>query len=108
MAAKAKTTKRPPRKRDRAKQGHLEGMAPPTIREIEAAADNYREMRDARMAYLEKEVEAKAILNRVMKDHDLNVYEYDGWLVTRTLTEGVKVGRKRPEGVEETNGHAEE
>ena len=49
--AKAKQAPKP--KKPRVKQGFLPGMAPPSVPEIERAADDYVEARDARMAAMD-------------------------------------------------------
>lgn len=85
---------RPPK----AKQGHLEGMEPPVIKEIERAADRYVEARDERMRLSETEAEAKELLTAVMKKHELTVYNYDGKDVFVENAETVKVRKHKEPG----------
>ena len=91
----------------KAKQGHLEGMEPPTIKELDEAADNYMDIRDKRMAMTRKECSKQDHLQELMKEHKLTVYEYDGYIVTLNQTEKVKV-RKRPEGEPSANGDGDD
>jgi len=92
MATKAKAPKKP-----RAKQGHLNGMEPPSIPEIDTAADNFVEARNAWQSRNQPMVEAKAILEAAMKKHKLKKYEYDGKIVTFETSETLKVNVKKPD-----------
>lgn len=78
------------------KQQHLDGMAPPSIPDIDAAAESYADLRDQRMALLQREVAAKQSLLGLMKQHKQSTYRTaDGIDVTvESKEETVKV--KRP------------
>jgi hypothetical protein len=91
--AKAKQAPKP--KKPRAKQGHLPGMEPPSVPEIEKAADDYVEARDARMAAMEPEASAKKLLTELMKKHGLATYEYDSRIVTLAGEPEVRVKKKK-------------
>ncbi len=92
MATKAKAPKKP-----RAKQGYLNGMEPPSIPEIDTAADNFVEARNAWQSRNQPMVEAKAILEAAMKKHKLKKYEYGGKIVTFETSETLKVNVKKPD-----------
>ena len=77
-----------PRKR---KQPFLEGMEPPSFRDIEEAAAKYVEARDERMARLKDETAAGAELLRLMHQHKLTAYDFDGQVVYINTLERVKV-----------------
>lgn len=71
-------------------QKELEGMEPPSIREIENAAEAYVDVRDKRMKLTEKEVAAKeTLIQAVLKHADAilpngdgdRVYRYDDMVV---------------------------
>ena len=94
--AKAK----PKAKKKRVKQGYLPDMAPPSIPEIEAAADEYVEARDTRMAAMEPEKEAKERLKELMKKHNQTQYEYDSRIVTLNGEPDVKVKKKKSEEID--------
>lgn len=100
-----------PNRKPRAKQGWIEGMAPPSIPEIDEAASRYVGIRDERMRLTEEETTKKDMLLELMKKHKLKVYDFDGFqvfLVPGDVT--VKVKRKKQpaaEGQEESNGEAE-
>ncbi len=91
--AKKSATKRKPK----VKQGYLEGMDPPSIKEIDKAADNYVEVRDERMSLSKIEIERKAILRGAMLKHNLKNYEYDGKVVVLDDEPTVKVRKKKEE-----------
>lgn len=80
-------------------------MAPPSIPEIDRAADAYRDARDERMALTETEVEKQKILMALMKKHDVTHYTYDDYDVDVEMGEKVKVKKKRVPV--EANGEAE-
>jgi hypothetical protein len=64
----------------RPKQEHIKGMEPVVNKEVEKLADEYVEARDARMAALKVEIEAKAKLVMALKGAKLTAYmrgEYD-------------------------------
>ncbi len=90
MAKKAETKKKP-------KQGHLPGMEPPSIKEIDASADRLAEARSQRMEYLAEEIKEADILMLLMHKHKLKVYEYDGKRVELSAQEKVRV-KKASEG----------
>ncbi len=79
----------------RAKQGFLPDMEPPSIPEIDAAADAYVDARNTRMAMTETEVERRTLLMGLMKQHKLANYEYDGKTVSIVADEKCKVKTKK-------------
>ena len=81
----------------KAKQGHLDGLAPPTIAEVDAAADTYYELNSKSWKLREKVAEAKDALLEVMKANDLTVYRYDDKEITVVDRETVKVKKLRGE-----------
>jgi hypothetical protein len=58
----------------RRKQGELPGMEREQIKEVDDAAEAYRDARDARMKKTETEKESKDALIEVMRKHKLTVY----------------------------------
>ncbi len=78
----------------RARQGHLPEMEPPSIPEIDEAAEAFVDARDKRMRLGSKEAEKKEILEAAMKKHGLDRYEYDG---KEVVFEGNLKVRKIPE-----------
>lgn len=89
------------------KAPELPGMERKTIKAIESAAEEYAELRDKRMAVLEKEVEAKARLLDVMHKHECTIYKFDDKIVEVLPTEKVKV-RKAGSKADEDDGEDEE
>ncbi len=89
-----------PAKKPRTKQGFLPDMAPPSIPELDRAADDYVEARDTRIAAMAPEAEAKELLKGLMKKHNLTTYEYDSRIVTLAGDPDVKVKKKKTEEVE--------
>ena len=86
----------------KAKQGHLNGMEPPSVKEIEEAAEEYVGYRDARMANLKKEIEAGDALLALMQKHELTTYELeDGKTVELKELTKVKVRRPKTEESDE-------
>lgn len=83
--------------RSRAKQGALPTMEPPSIPEIDAAADRYLELRNDRMTLTPQEKEARELLEHAMRQHDLQVYEYDGKIVQLNTTAKASVRSKKDE-----------
>lgn len=79
----------------------LPGMEDPALAQIEEAAERYREIRDERCALSRKEAEAKGILMEVMKKAGRTHYAFNGWIVTTTVQENVKVKTKDDEDDEE-------
>lgn len=75
----------------KAKQQHLSGMEPPSIKAIDKAADVYVEARNARMNAGVREKERKIILAELMKQNGLTEYEYDGKIIRVLSKENVKV-----------------
>lgn len=82
------------------KQSELPGVESQSIPEIEEAAENYRSVRDKRMALTEKEVAAKVNLIQVVQAHAKELtpngdgklcYRYDDQLVMLTDKINVKV-----------------
>lgn len=102
MATKTRTRK--PRE-PKAKQAHLPGMDPPSITEIDEAAEAYVEVRDERMALTESEGERRGLLLELMKKHELSTYEFDGKIVSVLAEEKVKVKKSK---VEEGDDEKEE
>ena len=96
VKAKAKPRAKKP------KQGHLEGMAPPSIKAIDDAADNYFETMQERVKLSGEEHERKDALIDVMKENGLNRYETgDGKIVEVTANSNVKVKQKKAAETEE-------
>lgn len=90
----------------RPKQQHIPGMEPPTIREIEDAAETYVTYRDARMRAGESEQQAAANLLSLMHKNNLTEYEYEGRKVLIAQLEKVKV--KKAKAAEGNGDDAEE
>lgn len=85
----------------RAKQGHLDGMAPPSIPALDDAADTYYEAMQERCRLSKDEDEAKDNLIDKMKEEGMDRYETpDGLVVTVLNKSNVKCKRKK----EESNG----
>lgn len=82
----------------RQRQGYLETMEPPRLPELESAAEDYADKRDARMAKWEKEKEAQAVLKELMDRHELKVYELPDGRKVEVVPgeEKVKVRRPKP------------
>lgn len=100
-------------KRGRPKQGHLPGMKPPSIKELDSLADDYTEVRDERMRLTETEIDKRDLLQAMMKKHNLHRYEYDGKVIEVVADEKVKVSKKKESLVEAgkrhlSNGKADE
>lgn len=98
-AATATETK-PPQPQPKPKQGHLDGMAPPSVPEIDRAAAAYVAVRDERMSITKTEVEKKTILLHTMQKHGFTTYEFDGNVVKRTSKDNVKVNRKGDDDID--------
>ena len=76
-------------------QGKLEGIMA-EIPEIEAAAKQYVEVRDRRMALTKDEVEAHGVLLEAMKKAGVDFYPTtEGLNCTRTSKEKVKVSHAK-------------
>lgn len=100
--AKAKTKKA---REPKPKQAHFAGMEPPSIPEIDRAAENYCAVRDERMRLTTDETEKKTILRALMLKNQLKNYEYDGKEVLIDDEPTVKVRKKK---VEKEDGDGEE
>jgi hypothetical protein len=88
-------------RRERAKQGFLPDMAPPSHKDIDSAADEYREARGERMRWNKLEGEKADVLLAKMREHDLTTYTTpEGYIVSVDELRKVKV--RRPKG--ESNG----
>jgi hypothetical protein len=96
--AKAQTPKTRKPREPRARQGHLEGEGfPKHVAELEIAAEEYVQARDARMAELETEVEKQLVLLGLMLKHGFKNYEYDGKIITLNDVQKVSVRKKKAE-----------
>lgn len=78
-------------------QTYIPGTEPEHHADIDAAAELYVECRNKRMKMLEKEVEAHDDLLSLMREHDLEFYEFDGQIVRQSHLHKVKVKRKDAE-----------
>jgi len=63
------------------KQKFIPGTEPPKIKSIEDAAVRYVEFRDRRTDAGEEEVKLKTKLIAAMKEHKLETYNFDGFMV---------------------------
>lgn len=97
---------RPPK----ARQTYLPDMEPPSIPEIDMAAESYLEARNSRQEMTEEEVKRKEALKELMKKHGLQAYDFGSYTVTRTaeVIENVKVKRKKAEANGDEDGDDEE
>lgn len=100
----ATATKKRPKKR--LKQGFLKGMKPPTIKELDSAAENYVEARDGRGIAQKAEISARDLVLAIMHKHNLKHYEYDGKTIDVVLDtkEKIKVKVKKDPDDYEDNG----
>lgn len=105
--AKTATKKKPKGKKPRLRQAHLDGMEPPSIKAIDAAAEAYVDVRDERMSLGKQEKERKAILHALMKQHNLSVYEFGDNKVELDVKEKVRV-RKAKEGESDAHDHEDD
>lgn len=97
-----------PNRKKKPKQGFLPDMEPPSIKELDDAADIYYDVVHERLKLNKEEDEAKDNLIDKMKEHGVDRYETaDGKVVTITATANVKVKPKK-EPKSESNGEAEE
>ena len=79
----------------RHRQGHLNGLEPPRIKQLDDAAEVYYDVMQARCKLAKEEDEAKDNLTDKMKEHQVDRYEtQDGLVVTVTSKSNVKVKRK--------------
>jgi len=77
------------------KQAHLDGMDPPTITEIDDAAETYYSLNDKSWKMRGKVEEARDALLEIMKKHELTTYEYENKIVSVEEKEVVKVKNKK-------------
>lgn len=94
-----------------ARQKELVGVEKESVKEIEAAAEAYVDVRDKRMKLTTKEVEAKATLIEVMRRNKRTVYRDDNAAppLLVTLKEGtVSVKVTRVDGVDGGEGDEDE
>ncbi len=59
------------------KQQEIKGTERVTIEEVDNCAEEYRALRDKRMAFGESENKAQIALVEMMRKHNLTVYKYD-------------------------------
>ena len=86
------------KRKPKPKQGHLEGMDPPSVRAIDDAAETYYETMQERCKLSKDEDEAKDNLIDKMKEAGFDRYETpDGLVVTITSKSNVKAKRKKDE-----------
>lgn len=104
MATKERTKRRPRERTPRQEFLPAEGM-PTNIPALNKAARDYMDFRDTRIEALNEEVKAKEKLMAAMKEHGLQVYEFDNHVVLLNSVDGVKVKKKK---VQESNGDGEE
>jgi hypothetical protein len=72
-------TKKNGPKKKKAEQLKIEGTGrKDAIPELDKAADEYREKRDARMDYQEEETAAQEFLTNLLKKHGRSEYAYEG------------------------------
>lgn len=94
-----------------ARQKELAGVERESVKEIEAAAESYVDVRDKRMKLTTKEVEAKATLIEVMRRNKRTVYRDDNASppLLITLKEGAaSVKVTRVDGVDGGEGDEDE
>lgn len=99
-----------PQRKPRAKQPYLPGaedMAPKTIPALDEAAEDYRNARDARMRMGETEQQCAEDLLKLMQEHKLTEYEYEGKVVRLVDVLKVKVTKQKAKEAETDNGEAE-
>jgi hypothetical protein len=99
------------RKRRAKASGYLPGaehMAPVSIPEIDEAAEAYATVRNERMELTDQEAEKAAELLKLMHEHHLKEYEYDGKMVSLAVLEKVRVRKQKRADAETANGDGEE
>lgn len=84
-------------KKGKARQSWIPGTEPPSIPEIDLAAEEYIRHRDARMASLKPETEAADRLLRTMLEHGQVEYRFDGYTVSVATLQKVKAKRTKDE-----------
>ncbi len=72
----------------------VEGMAPPSVPEIDHAAEVYVGHRDERMENQREEIKAHDVLLTLMQSHGMNEYEWNGNVVSVKNKVKVSVRRK--------------
>lgn len=86
----------------RAKQGYIDGMEPPSHKDVDHAAENYFEVMRERCKLSKEEDEKKTALIEKMKEHGIDRYETpDGLVVTVTSKTNVAVKQKNKDASEE-------
>lgn len=98
-APRRKSKIKAPKSKDR--QTYIEGTEPPKIKEIESAAAKYVEFRDARMEAGEEEVKLKEKLIAAMKEHKLETYSFDGYMVELTHVDEDQIKVKKARAAKE-------
>lgn len=68
-----------------------------TVPEVEAAAENYVKLRNKRMRAGDVEKEAANVLLQLMHHHKLQVYTFNGQVVTIAEVEKIKVNTLKDE-----------
>ena len=90
-------TKPARKKKEKVKQGHLPEMAPPTIKAIDEAAENYYDVMKKRVVLSKDEDEKKTALIEAMVKAQVTRYEYEDKVVTLTAKSNVSVKPKKEE-----------
>jgi hypothetical protein len=95
-------------RKKKAKQAHLNGMEPETIKAVDDAAEIYHDVKLERCKLSKEEDQAKDNLIDKMKEHGLSAYTTsDGIVVTLTSTSNVKTKRKSEPDQEEEDDDEE-
>lgn len=79
-----KTTKGP-------RQQRIKGTEQESIPGLDAAIEEYVEIRDKRMRLTEKEIEARTALEELMRQNKKKTYKHDGYIAELQSTEKAKV-----------------
>lgn len=90
--------------KSKSKQSYIPGTEPPSIPEIDAAAEEYVRHRDRRMAALIEEIGASKTLLELLIKHNLRSYDYEGKTVRINDIRKVsvkKIKAKKPRKVKE-------
>lgn len=95
MARKKKDMDAPEEEPPKSKQGHLPEMEPPSIPEIDEAADRYVRLRNAWQAKHQPMMESQELLHGLLREHGLKRYEYDEMIVEVVIGEKVKVSKRK-------------
>jgi hypothetical protein len=88
-------------KKAREKQKFIPGTEPVSIKEIEDVAEAYVDVRDKRMNLTEDESEFKTKLIEVMKKHNLETYNFNGYIVVRSHIDEDEVKVKKARAAKE-------